>query len=78
MSLGTKNRQTQTAAQCREHLRDVHKDKLVLVNEYIAEIEGTGKTLDITLWSQFTDSKDVKVDTLARLDAHFEKWLNPE
>ncbi|MEI9897135.1 MAG: hypothetical protein WDN28_25545 [Chthoniobacter sp.] len=25
----------------------------------------TGKTLDITLWSQFTDSKDVKSETLA-------------
>jgi len=77
MSLGTKNRQQQTGESCKEHLRGLHKDKLVLVNEFIAEFEGTGKTRDITRWSQFSDSKENKDEMLARLDAHFDGWLNP-
>ena len=77
MSLGTKNRQNQTAEWCKEHLRERHKDKLVLVNEFVAEFEGQGKERDITRWSQFADSKEDKEELLARLDAHFEEWLNP-
>ena len=77
MSLGTKNRQNQTGEWCKEHLRELHKDKLVLVNEFIAEFEGTGKARDITRWSQFADSKEDKAEMLGRLDAHFEEWLNP-
>jgi hypothetical protein len=41
------------------------------------EIAGTGKSLDITRWSQFTDIKDIKDEMLRRLDEHFELWLNP-
>jgi hypothetical protein len=26
---------------------------------------------------QFTDIKDIKEETLTRLEAHFKKWLNP-
>lgn len=77
MSLGTKNRQQQTADLCKQNLREQHRDKLGLVNEFIAEFEGLGKERDITRWGQFSDSKDIKGETLERLDAHFDKWLNP-
>jgi hypothetical protein len=77
MSLGTKNRQIQAADWCKEHLRETHRDKAVLVNEFIAEFEGLGKTKDITRWSQFADSKDIKAEMLERLDENFEQWLNP-
>jgi hypothetical protein len=77
MSLGTKHRQQQTADVCKQHLRDEHKDKLSLVNEFIAEFEGTGKNQDILCWSLFTDAKQDNTEMLQRLDEHFEKWLNP-
>lgn len=77
MGLGTKNRQQQTADQCKQHLRETHADQLGLVNEFIAEFEGTGKNHDITRWSKFTDIKDIKEEMLARLDIEFEKWMNP-
>jgi len=77
MGLGTKHRHQQTADECKQHLREKHKDKGLLVNEFIAEFEGTGKAHDITRWSQFADMRDVKAETLERLDTHFEKWLNP-
>ena len=77
MTLGTKNRQQQTAETCKQHLREKHADKLALVEEYIVEIEGTGKSQDITNWSRFTDIKHVKEEMFTRLDADFEKWLNP-
>lgn len=74
MSLGTKNRLNQTALTCKAHLRDRHKDKLALVEEFIREIEGT----DSTRWNQFTDLKRSDVEMLGRVDAAFEKWLNPD
>lgn len=77
MGLGTKNRQNQTAEICKQHLRDKHKDCLALVEEFIQEFEGTGKNHDITRWSLFTDIKGINEEMLARLDEHFEKWLNP-
>ena len=77
MGLGTKHRQQQTADLCKGHLREKHMDKLVLVEEFIHEFEGSGKDRDITRWSQFTDIKDKKEEMLKRLDEHFEKWLNP-
>jgi len=77
MGLGTKNRQTQTADICKQHLRVKHLDKLGLVEEFIYEFEGAGKNHDVTRWSQFTDIKDIKEEMLLRLDEHFEKWLNP-
>jgi hypothetical protein len=77
MSLGTKNRQQQTAEQCKAHLRHKHMDKLVLVEEFIHEFEGSGKERDITKWGQFTDASHIQAEMLKRLDDHFEKWLNP-
>ncbi len=53
MSLGTKNRQAQTAELCKQHLRDKYSDKLNLVEEYIREVEGIGKERDITRWGSF-------------------------
>ena len=77
MGLGTKNRQNQTAETCKQHLRDHHQDQLALVNEWIEEFEGTGKNQDATRWSKFTDIKGIREEMLMRLDAEFEKWLNP-
>ena len=73
MGLGTKNRQNQTAEICKQHLRDKHSDKLTLVEEF----EGTGKNHDVTRWSLFTDIKGIDEEMMARLDMHFDKWLNP-
>jgi hypothetical protein len=49
------------------------------VEEFIVEIEGAPKNCDVTRWGQFTDIKDIKIkrEMLKRLEAHFEKWLNP-
>ena len=77
MGLGTKNRQNQTAEICKQHLRERNLDKLGLVEEFIHEFEGSGKSRDVTRWSQFNDIKDIKEEMLKRLDEHFEKWLNP-
>ena len=52
-------------------------DKLVLVEEFIHELEGSGKERDITKWGQFTDASHIQSEMLKRLDEHFEKWLNP-
>ena len=57
MGLGTKNRQKQTADICKQHLREKYRDKLVLVEEFIIEIEGAPKNCDVTRWGQFTDIK---------------------
>jgi hypothetical protein len=77
MSLGTKNRQIQTADVCRQHLREKHADKLGLVEEFIAEIEGTGKNHDIANWGKFADASWNHETMLNRLDHDFDKWLNP-
>jgi hypothetical protein len=77
MSLGTKNRQIQTADQCKQHLREKHRAKLVLVEEFIQEIEGSGKERDITHWGRFTDASHDQGEMLKRLEEHFEQWLNP-
>ena len=71
MGFGTKNRQKQTADICK------YRDRLELVEEFIVEIEGEPINCDVTRWGQFTDIKDIKKEMLKRLDAHFEKWLNP-
>ena len=76
MGLGTKNRQSQTVALCKQHLHDKHQDKLELVKEFIVEIEGTGKSHDPNRWTQFTDIKGNKDEMLKRLDDRFEQWLN--
>jgi len=77
MGFGTKNRQKQTADICKQYLREKCRDRLELVEEFIVEIEGAAKNCDVTRWGQFTDIKDIKKEMLKRLEAHFEKWLNP-
>jgi len=77
MGLGTKNRQNQTAEVCKLHLRETHKNQLLLVEEFVLEIEGAGKNQDTTKWQQFTDMKGDTEEMLGRLDASFNKWLNP-
>jgi hypothetical protein len=77
MGLGTKNRQKQTADDCKLHLRESNPDKLALVEEFIHETEGTGKEHDIARWGQLTDNTRDEEEMLKRLDAAFEKWLNP-
>ena len=78
MGFGTKNRQKQTAVLCKQHLREKYRDQLELVEEFIREVEGTGKNRDISCWDRFTDIKDIKEEMLKRLELHFEKWLNGE
>jgi hypothetical protein len=41
------------------------------------EFEGDRKNRNVTRWDRFTDIKDIKEEMLKRLEAHFEKWLNP-
>jgi hypothetical protein len=77
MSLGTKHRQKQTAEICKQRLRQEYPDKLALVQEFVVEIEGPPKSCDVTRWGQFSDIKDIKKEMLKRLEARFEKWLNP-
>ena len=77
MALGTKNRQRQTAETCKQHLREKYRDRIALVEEFITEFEGTGKNADLTRWSSFTDVRGIDKEMLQRLDAFFEKWLNP-
>jgi len=78
MGLGTKNRQNQTAELCRQYLREHHRDKAVLVEEFIEEFEGARESADVTRWGKFTDAKRSEKEMLARLEAHFENWLNPK
>ena len=76
MSLGTKNRQAQTAELCKQRLRDKYVDKLNLVEEYIREVEGTGKARDIAHWGSFTDIRGISDETIKRVEERFERWLN--
>ncbi len=76
MGSGTKNR-PQTAEFCKQHLRKKHKDKLALVEKFVIEIEGSGKDHDIARWTRFTDIDGIKEVMVSRVNAHFDKWLNP-
>jgi hypothetical protein len=78
MSLGTKNRLKQIADECKAHLRENHGGGDSLVEEFIAEIEGSGSGADPTAWGRFTDLKRSRSEMLSRLDAAYEKWLNPD
>ena len=78
MGLGTKNRQNQTADLCKEHLRLSHAVQGTLVEDFILEIEGTGKAKDILQWSQFTNMDRDQASMLGRLDEKFNRWLNGE
>jgi hypothetical protein len=77
MGLGTKNRQKQTA----DFLQPASPGKIPgpagASGEFILEFEGDRKNCDVTRWDRFTDIKDIKKKMLKRLDARFEKWLNP-
>ena len=77
MALGTKNRQQQSAEICKQHLREKYQSDLGLVNEFIGEIEGTGKSHDVSKWEQFADASWKNDEMLKRLDLQFEQWLNP-
>ena len=76
MGLGTKNRQKQIANICKQHLREKYPDKLGLVEEFIAEIEGPSGSCDVTRWGKFTDIRDIKKEMFRRLEVQFENWLN--
>jgi len=78
MGLGTKNRQHQTAELCKEHLRENFSAQRVLVEDFIREIEGTGKANDPAQWSQFTDLSHHADEMIKRLDTRFNQWLNGE
>jgi hypothetical protein len=78
MGLGTKNRLQQTAELCKGHLRADHAAQSVLVEDFIREIEGTGKANDPTRWSQFTDLSHNAEKTIQRVEEQFNKWLNGE
>jgi hypothetical protein len=76
MSLGTKNRQKQTADLCKQHLRQKYPDKLALVEEFIVEIEGPATNCNVPRWGQFTDIKGIQKEMFQRLETQFENWLN--
>jgi hypothetical protein len=82
VALGTKNRQRQTAETCKQHLRSRPAAQLVLVEEFIRELEGDSgedESADITVWSRrFSDERRSTADMLTRVDAAFEEWLNPK
>jgi len=76
MGIGTKNRQNQTAELCREHLRSTYASQRTLVEDFIAEIEGIGKSNDILQWGRFTNMDRNTLAMLGRLDERFNRWLN--
>jgi len=62
----------QDAEFCKRYLRQNHRNKLSLVEEFIAEVEGEDR--DIGVWGRFIDTENREM--LKRLDRIFEKWLN--
>jgi hypothetical protein len=78
MGLGTKNRQNQTAELCREHLRSAHATQGSLVEDFIREIEGEGKSRDILQWGRFTNMDRNAAAMCGRLDEAFSRWLRGE
>jgi hypothetical protein len=76
MGIGTKNRQNQTADLCKEHLRFTYASQGNLVEDFILETEGSGKSKDILKWGQFTDMARDHSAMIARLDEQFNRWLN--
>jgi len=76
MGLGLKNRQAQTAAQCKEYLRTTYPAKAALVEEFICEVEGVESAADPAKWGQFTDLSRSTSALLKRLDSRFNQWLN--
>lgn len=78
MGIGTKNRQSQTAELCKDHLRQAFASQRVLVEDFIVEIEGSGKLKDILKWGQFTNMDRDQDAMFGRLDEKFNRWLNGE
>lgn len=76
MGLGTKNRQQQSADRCKEYLRSSYVSQRVLVEDFILEIEGSGKSRDILQWGQFTRMEGNLEAMLSLLDEKFNRWLN--
>ena len=76
MGLGTKNRQKQTADLCKEHLRTTYPTQLILVADFIREIEG--HPVDVSKWGQFTDLSRNTGTMLKQLDERFGKRLKGE
>ena len=76
MGIGTKNRQNQTAELCRDHLRTTYASQGNLVEDFIVEIEGDGKSKDILQWGRFTNMDRNTAAMLSRLDEAFNRWLN--
>jgi len=76
MGLGTKNRQNQTAELCKDHLRTMYRAQMVLVEDFVREIEGVGAASDPAKWGQFTDASRNLDAMLTRLDERFNNWLN--
>ena len=78
MCIGTKNRQNLTAELCRKHLRCTYASQGTLVEDFIMEIEGSGKSKDILQWGQFTNMDRDAAAMFGRLDEKFTRWLNGE
>jgi hypothetical protein len=67
---GLRTGRKQTADICKQHLREKYPDKLGLVEEFIAEIDGPPKNCDVTRWSQFTEhQRHQKRDVSAARDS---------
>ena len=77
MSIGTKNRLNLIGTTCKAHLREQFAGEGALVEEFIAEFEGSGKNADPNAWAKFTDAKRDNAEMLRRVDAAFEAWMNP-
>jgi len=75
MALGTKNRLHETGVICRTHLQEQHADKPELVEEIVAEIEGTGSDRDLAAWNRFSDLRRDPNEMKQRVDAAFQHWL---
>ena len=75
--LAAESRQIQIAELCKQHLRRKHREKPDLVEEFIVEIEGTGKNQNLSKWGRFADLSRKDDEILKRLDREFEKRLEP-
>jgi len=78
MGVGKQNRLNQTADLCKDHLRSTQASRGELVEDFIMEIEGSGKSRDILQWSQFTNMDRNPAAMLSLLDEKFNRWLNGE
>jgi len=77
LRLRAESRQATIAHRWKQRLREKHQDKIELVERFILEIENGEQ--DITRASKFADvsGKDDPSAMWKRLDAEWERWLNP-